>query len=124
MLFDSPAFVAFLIPVVLIFWRLDRRSQNVFLLAASYVFYGWWDWRFLALMAGSTVIDYLIAQRIAATAPGRRRKAWLIFSLALNLTVLGIFKYFNFFVGSAVALFSAFGLGSTGTLVLRVVLPP
>jgi D-alanyl-lipoteichoic acid acyltransferase DltB (MBOAT superfamily) len=52
MLFDSPAYFVFLIPVVLAYWRLNRREQNVFLLLASYFFYGWWDWRFLALMIG------------------------------------------------------------------------
>ena len=64
MLFDSPAFIAFLIPVVFILWRLNHRTQNVFLLLASYFFYGWWDWRFLALMVGSTTMDFLIAQKI------------------------------------------------------------
>jgi len=59
MLFDSPAYFIFLIPVwVLLYWRLNRGEQNVFLLLASYFFYGWWDWRFLALMIGSTTIDF------------------------------------------------------------------
>src|SRR6184192_1889471 len=98
MLFDSPAFIAFLIPVVFILWRLNHRTQNVFLLLASYLFYGWWDWRFLALMIGSTTMDFLIAQRIA---PGRTdRKKWFVVSLAANFTILAVFKYFNFFVDS------------------------
>jgi len=54
MLFDSPAYFLFLIPVVVVYWRLSHRAQNIFLLLASYFFYGWWDWRFLALMIGST----------------------------------------------------------------------
>src|SRR5207302_516064 len=57
MLFDSPIYVVFLVLVVLAYWRLSHRTQNVFLLLASYFFYGWWDWRFLALMIGGTAVD-------------------------------------------------------------------
>ena len=58
MLFDSPVYFLFLTLVVIGYWRLERKQQNWFLLGASYLFYGWWDWRFLLLMAGSTLIDY------------------------------------------------------------------
>jgi len=61
MLFDSPAYLIFLVAVVYLYWRLSWRRQNILLLCASYFFYGWWDWRFLLLMMGSTVVDYLIA---------------------------------------------------------------
>src|SRR5207244_57093 len=61
MLFDSPAFIAFLIPVVFILWRLNHGTQNVFLLLASYFFYGWWGWRFLALLLGRTRMDFLVS---------------------------------------------------------------
>ena len=64
MLFDSTAYIVFLIAVVLLYWRLPFRSQNHFLLAASYFFYGWWDWRFLFLMGASTMVDFLVARRI------------------------------------------------------------
>src|SRR5437899_1863311 len=84
MLFDSPAYFVFLIPAVLIYWRLDRRGQNIFLLLASYFFYGWWDWRFLALMIGSTTVDFLIAQKIAPNCSDGNRRKWFIFSLLLN----------------------------------------
>src|SRR5712664_433594 len=100
MLFDSPAYFIFLIPVVLLYWRLNRGEQNVFLLLASYFFYGWWDWRFLALMIGSTTLDFLIAQKITPSRSDTNRKKWFIFSLVLNFSILGIFKYFNFFTGS------------------------
>ena len=100
MLFDSLIYFVFLIPVVLAYWQLTYRRQNVFLLFASYFFYGWWDWRFLALMVGSTTMDFLIAQKISAAPDGRTRKHWLIFSLVLNFGILGLFKYFNFFVDS------------------------
>ena len=75
MLFDSPVYFVFLIPVVLLYWRLEHRAQNIFLLIASYFFYGWWDWRFLALMIASTTMDFVIAQKIAPEAqnPNRRK---------------------------------------------------
>ena len=58
MLFDTPAYLLFLTLVVLIYWRLNHKRQNLFLLAVSYFFYGWWDWRFLLLMMGSTAVDF------------------------------------------------------------------
>jgi D-alanyl-lipoteichoic acid acyltransferase DltB (MBOAT superfamily) len=58
MLFDTPIYFVFLVPVVLVYWRLSHRSQNMFLLLASYFFYGWWDWRFLGLMIGGTTADF------------------------------------------------------------------
>src|SRR5437879_5078144 len=97
MLFDSPAYFLFLIPVVLLYWRLNQRAQNIFLLLASYFFYGWWDWRFLALMIGSTTVDYLIAQKIAPSRADPHRRQWFIFSIVLNFTILGMFKYSDFF---------------------------
>src|SRR5256714_8271580 len=100
MLFDSPAYFVFLIPVVLAYWRLNRRTQNIFLLLASYFFYGWWDWRFLALMIGSTTMDFLIAQKIAPASANPNRKQWFIVSLILNFSILGTFKDFNFFFDS------------------------
>ncbi len=95
MFFDSTAYIVFLILVVLVYWRLPFRAQNRFLLAASYFFYGWWDWRFLLLMAGSTVVDYVVARKIAGATDQRVKRSWLIFSLVLNFTFLGVFKYFN-----------------------------
>src|SRR3979490_988929 len=100
MLFDSPAYFVFLVPVVLVYWRMNHTAQNIFLLLASYFFYGWWDWRFLALMVGSTAIDFLIAQKIAPGRGDTNRKMWFILSLALNFSILGTFKYFNFFADS------------------------
>ena len=89
MLFDTPVFFVFLILVVLIYWRLEFRQQNVFLLLASYLFYGWWDWRFLLLMIASTTIDYLIAHAIAGAPSEARRKRLLMLSLIINFGNLG-----------------------------------
>ena len=124
MLFDSPIYFAFLIPVVLVYWRLDHRAQNIFLLIASYVFYGWWDWRFLGLMIASTSVDYLVAQKMSQDCPAANRKRWLIFSLVWNLTILGIFKYFDFFAGSFVGALDQLGIHDIPLVLLRVVLPP
>jgi D-alanyl-lipoteichoic acid acyltransferase DltB (MBOAT superfamily) len=124
MLFDSPVYFIFLLPVVLIYWRLNRRQQNVFLLLASYFFYGWWDWRFLALMIGSTAVDFLIAQKIAPSREDTNRKKWLIFSLVLNFSILGIFKYFNFFADSFSAALNTLGVHNIPLPLIRIILPP
>lgn len=124
MFFDSTAYIVFLCIVVLIYWRLPFRSQNIFLLAASYFFYGWWDWRFLFLMAGSTLIDFLIARSIGRSEDPRVRKRLLILSLVLNFTFLGIFKYFNFFAGSFAQFAKTIGLGSIPIHFWNIVLPP
>jgi alginate O-acetyltransferase complex protein AlgI len=124
MLFDSPAYFVFLIPVVLVYWRLSHRGQNVFLLLASYFFYGWWDWRFLALMIGSTTIDFLIAQRIEPSHADPNRIKWFIFSLALNFSILGVFKYFNFFVDSFSGALGTLGIHHVPVPLIRIILPP
>jgi len=124
MLFDSPAYIVFLILVVLIYWRLTRRAQNRFLLLASYFFYGWWDWRFLALMIGSTTMDFLIAQRIAPSRSSADRRTWFVFSLALNFAILGIFKYFGFFVDSFSSALGTLGVHHIPLPLIRIVLPP
>src|SRR5580658_3419826 len=124
MFFDSTAYIVFLTVVVVIYWRLSFRSQNYFLLAASYFFYGWWDWRFLFLMAGSTLFDFLIARSIGRSNDPAHRKRLLILSLVLNFTFLGIFKYFNFFVGSFVHLTSVLGLKNIPVSLWSIILPP
>jgi D-alanyl-lipoteichoic acid acyltransferase DltB (MBOAT superfamily) len=124
MLFDSPAYFIFLLPVVIIYWRLNRQQQNVFLLLVSYFFYGWWDWRFLALMIASTTMDFLIAQKIAPNGQDANRKKWLIFSLALNFSILGVFKYFNFFADSFSAALNTLGVHNIPLPLIRILLPP
>ena len=123
MLFDSPVFFVFLILVVLVYWRLSRRPQNVFLLLASYFFYGWWDWRFLGLILISTLVDFYCAKSIAASANPVRRKTLLTISVSLNLGFLGFFKYFNFFTDSLSHTLSAMGL-PVNIAFLRILLPP
>jgi alginate O-acetyltransferase complex protein AlgI len=124
MLFDSPAFFAFLIPVVFLYWRLSHRAQNIFLLIASYVFYGWWDWRFLGLMIASTTVDYFVAQKLAPEPGNPHRKKWLILSLVWNFTILGVFKYFDFFVGSFAGALDQLGIHNIPLPLIRIILPP
>lgn len=124
MLFDTPIYFLFLTFVVLVYWRLNWRRQNVFLLCASYFFYGWWDWRFLLLMIFSTIVDFLIAQRIADEVRPDRRHTLLIVSLCINFGLLGFFKYCNFFVGSFATMLSAVGMHNVPLVFLKIILPP
>jgi alginate O-acetyltransferase complex protein AlgI len=100
MLFNSLAFAAFFPLVFAAAWALHKaplRLQNLLLLGASYVFYGLWDWRFLALLFGSSVLDYALARLMAERATTERaRKRLLWVSLSVNLGALGFFKYFGF----------------------------
>ena len=101
MLFPSFAFLVFLPLVFLAYWYVfgrNLRAQNAFVLVASYVFYGWWDWRFLGLLFASSMGDMLIGRAIESSAGPRSRKMWLLFSLVVNLGLLSTFKYFNFFM--------------------------
>src|SRR6266480_6331298 len=123
MLFDTPIFFFFLIAVVAAYWCLKFRDQNKFLLVASYFFYGWWDWRFLCLMIGSTLIDYFIAIKIADSDDCRLRRGLLVLSLVINFSILGFFKYFNFFADSLSGALSTVGIHASLPL-LRIILPP
>jgi alginate O-acetyltransferase complex protein AlgI len=125
MLFNSLAFAAFLPVVFLIYWLVadkNVRSQNILLLAASWFFYGWWDWRFLLLLIGLSITNYFFGIKIGASDKEVTRKTWLIVSVIINLGILFIFKYFNFFTSGFIHLFSRLGyeipLSST-----KIVLP-
>ena len=101
MIFSSIEFFVFLglVLVVLALSRGEGTRRNV-LLVASYVFYGWWDWRFCFLILGSTVIDFFAGRRIEGARNAASRKRWLVVSLVANLGVLGFFKYTNFVLDS------------------------
>src|SRR5262245_45095824 len=123
MLFDTPVYFVFLAAVVVLYWRLRHRNQNALLLGASYLFYGWWDWRFLSLILASTIVDFLCARAIEDSDNPRKRRLLLSASVVLNLGFLGVFKYFNFFVDSFAAALHTLGF-DVATPVLRVLLPP
>ncbi len=124
MLFDTPVYFCFLAIVVLIYWRLSWRAQNRMMLVASYIFYGWWDWRFLLLMALSTVVDYTLALRIADATDDRYRRRLLTISLVMNFGFLGFFKYCNFFVDSFSGLLAIAGIHNIPIGLLQIILPP
>ncbi|MGN6419314.1 MAG: MBOAT family O-acyltransferase [Pseudobacter sp.] len=112
MLFNSWAFAIFLPVVFFLYWfatRQNRRRQNNLLLLASYVFYACWDYRFLGLLLFSTGLDYVSGLRISSSGNRRSKKRWLVTSIVVNLGVLGVFKYFNFFAGSFVILGESIG---------------
>ena len=120
MIFHSFDFIVFLLAVVAVYWRLPHRPQQYFLLAASYFFYGYVHPWFLLLILASTSVDYLCALALERY-PGQRKKI-LILSLAVNLGLLGVFKYFNFFIGNLAALLGWLGLPAE-LPVLQVLLP-
>ena len=112
MLFNSLDFAVFLPIVFLIYWFIiqkNLRFQNAFIVLASYVFYGWWDWRFLTLIAFSTLVDYSVGLYLCKTKVLSRRKLLLWTSIGVNIGFLGFFKYYNFFVENFVEAFTFLG---------------
>ncbi len=122
MLFNTPEFVVFLVVVLGLYYTVSARYQNTLLVAASLFFYGYWDPRFVALLLTSAGVDYVAAQQVAKRRGRPAAKAWLVTSLAVNLGILGVFKYFNFFVDNAHRVFEALGL-AVSTPLLTIVLP-
>jgi alginate O-acetyltransferase complex protein AlgI len=122
MIFTSIQFAAFFVVVYALYRLLPHRWQNWLLLAASYYFYAAWDWRFLSLLVGSTLIDYSMARSIARAGSLRRRRFAVIVSLVFNLGVLGFFKYFNFFADSVARVFALIGWHAD-FVTLHVILP-
>lgn len=125
MLFNSFAFLIFFPVVFLIYWSLSKnlRLQNIFVVVASYIFYGWWDKTFLILIAITTLFSYLSGILITANehSPTRQR-AVLIFNTLLNLGILGMFKYYNFFTTNLQSLLSNFGI-ELDNITLNLILP-
>lgn len=122
MIFNSLQFALFFVVVLAIYWTLSHRRQNWLLLIASYVFYGYWDWRLLGLLVGVTAAAFITAQQIDASGSERDRKRWLLVAVAINLIVLGFFKYFGFFVESTHDLAASFGL-ELPDQILKLLLP-
>ena len=125
MLFNSFDFAVFLPVVYLLYWFVFNRNialRNVFLLVASYTFYGFWDWRFIPLIVVSSATDFFIGRQLHQITDTKKRKILLIISIFVNLSILGFFKYYNFFVGSFVDAFSLFGM-SFNYSPLNIILP-
>ena len=123
MLFTEFKFFAFFALVLLVYWTLQKNSHRKnFLLVASYFFYGSWDWRFAIMLFLISVGDYALARLIDKEEEQRRRKIYVVLSLTMNLGVLGFFKYCNFFIDSAIALASTFGVHLSQPT-LNIILP-
>jgi alginate O-acetyltransferase complex protein AlgI len=125
MLFNSVEFLIFLPIVFIVYWFVLKnhvRLQNFFLLVAGYVFYGWWDWRFLFLLMLSSTVDYIVGLGLGRTDDEKKRKLILLLSISFNLGLLGFFKYFNFFADSFTVLLTKLGV-QVNPLSLNVILP-
>lgn len=124
MRFDTVPFFVLMALVLVCYYSLGRRlkAQNLVLLAASYTFYGWWDWRFLSLIVFSSAFDYALGLAIARPNDPRIRKTLLIFAIGVNLSILGVFKYFDFFSQSLEQLLGVFGFKSNA-VILDLILP-
>ena len=124
MLFNSWVFVGFFVLVYTAYLLLQGRlrAQNLLLLAAGWTFYGYWDWRFLSLLIFSTCLDYALALGIERADRDIVRKRLLAVSLVSSLTILGFFKYFNFFTESAVTLLKTVGF-EPSFVTLKIILP-
>ena len=112
MLFNSIDFAVFLPIVFILYWFVLNKNlklQNFLIVAASYLFYGWWDWRFLSLILFSTIIDYLVGRKLRSEDNQTKRKILLWTSILVNLGFLGFFKYYNFFLDNFLTAFSLFG---------------
>ncbi len=111
MLFNSLDFAIFFPIVFILYWIVAKhiKTRNAFILVASYLFYGWWDWRFLFLIAISTLVDFYVGKRLHKTEANNKRKQLLLISLFVNLGFLIYFKYTNFFIETFVDSFRLFG---------------
>jgi alginate O-acetyltransferase complex protein AlgI len=112
MLFNSIDFAIFLPIVFFLYWFVANKNlklQNFLIVAASYLFYGWWDWRFLSLILFSTVIDYTVGRKLRVEENQNTRKILLWTSILVNLGFLGFFKYYNFFLDNFITAFSFLG---------------
>jgi len=125
MLFNSLEFAFFLPIVFVVYWAIfngSARLQNLVIIASGYVFYGWWDWRFLLLLIFTSSVDFIVGIFLSRTESEQRRKILLLTSIFMNIGLLGVFKYYNFFVDSFITLFSQFGITLEGRT-LNVILP-
>lgn len=125
MLFNSFEYALFLPIVFIIYWFILNKNlkyQNLFLLVSSYFFYGCWDWRFLFLLIFSTLLDYFSGIQISQSTSKKTRKIWLWISVGINLSFLGFFKYYNFFIESFAELLTSMGFTPHMTT-LNIILP-
>ncbi len=126
MLFNSIEFLIFLPIVLILYWFVLNKTlkiQNLIILLSSYFFYGWWDYRFLSLILLSTLVDYFVGLYLPKQDSQKKQKLLLSCSVLVNLSLLGFFKYYNFFVDSWINLFSSFGYEINSVWTLYIILP-
>ncbi len=127
MLFNSLEYFIFLPIMFVLYWFVFHKKvkvQNALILVGSYYFYGLWDWRFLFLILASTLVDYFVGLMIYKYEGKRNiQRAWLWVSMIFNISLLGFFKYYNFFVDSFVDLFEMLGYTIHSTWTLQIILP-
>ena len=125
MLFNSIDFAIFLPIIFILYWFVANKNlkiQNILIVAASYIFYGWWDSRFLSLIIFSTLVDYLIGVGLSKQKNQTKRKILLWTSISINIGFLGFFKYCNFFIDNFTSAFSFFG-SEINVHSLNIILP-
>ena len=125
MLFNSFGFLVFLPIIFTLYWFLAKKNlkvQNIILLVASYYFYSCWDWRFLFLLVFSTLLDFFTGLKMSNSTSSKSKKAWFWLSICINLGLLGVFKYYNFFTSSFTDLLHSFGL-NVHPHTLNIILP-
>ncbi|NTW99864.1 MAG: MBOAT family protein [Geobacteraceae bacterium] len=126
MLFNSYEFLFLFMPLILLGYYVlfAQRGRLVFLTVMSYIFYGWWDYRFCSLMLFTTVVDFLIGKRIHLATTKRSKKGWLITSIVSNLGLLGFFKYYDLMAQTTNQMAGLFSGASYAMLpILHIVLP-
>lgn len=122
MIFNTIEFLIYLVVVFFLYWTIFNKSnskQNILLLFAGYFFYGWWSWKFLFLFIATSAGDFYWARLISGTEDPKKRKFFLSLSILVNLSVLGFFKYYNFFVSEFCGLFGM----TSENLAINIVLP-
>lgn len=125
MLFNSLEFAIFLPIVFILYWFVinkNLKQQNFLLLIVSYLFYGWWDWRFLSLIIFSSFIDYFVGIALSKQPDKKKARVLLFISVFVNIGFLAVFKYFNFFIDNFISAFTFFGLQINKTT-LNIILP-
>tara|TARA_B110000211_G_C14076953_1_gene552552 strand:+ start:2208 stop:2903 length:696 start_codon:yes stop_codon:yes gene_type:complete len=125
MFFNSLDFAIFLPIFFILYWFVTNKnlkSQNSLIVIASYIFYEWWDWRFLSLILFSTLVDYFVGISLLNETKTSKRKILLWISIIINLGFLSYFKYYNFFLDNFISAFSFFG-SEISPNTLNIILP-
>ncbi len=126
MLFNSLEFLLFLPLFFIFYWFVFNKNlkyQNSLILCCSYIFYGWWDYRFLSLIFLSTIVDFIIGLNIPKSNSEKLKKLLLWSSILFNIGVLGYFKYYNFFIISLVEFLNSIGIEINSFRTLNIILP-